>query len=170
MTVEAFKIGREELPVRTGIDRSDRRMLAELMGRGLASTYVLYHKTHAFHWNVTGPLFYSVHNLTEGQYESLAEAIDDIAERIRAIGFKTPTGLQAYINESVVDDETDISDADAMITQLAKDHQAVASQLRDAVGEAEKVDDVYTADLLTARIGAHEEAAWMLNALTVERT
>lgn len=169
MTSQSLKVGVEELPVRTGVDRKDRKMLAELMGRALASTYVLYHKTHAFHWNITGPMFYSVHKMTDDQYEALASAIDEIAERIRAIGFRTPTGLSAYVQESMVEDDTDIRNPVDMINQLAKDHQTVASQLRDAVGEAEKVDDVYTADLLTARIGAHEEAAWMLNALIVEQ-
>ena len=164
MNSNVARIG-EELPVKTGIDRKDRKMLSELMGRALASTYVLYHKTHAFHWNITGPLFYSVHNMTEDQYNSLAEAIDDIAERIRAIGFRAPTGLAAYIADSRVEDVVDDKDAEGMIRQLANDNQLVATQLRDAVMEAEKVDDVYTADLLTARIGAHEEAAWMLNAL-----
>ena len=165
MTNNIAHIGVGELPVKTGLDREDRRMLAELMGRALASSYVLYHKTHAFHWNITGPLFYSVHNLTETQYKDIAEAIDDIAERIRAIGFKAPTGLSMYIRESRVEDVDDTTDAEDMIRGLAKDHQIVATQLREAVLEAEKVDDVYTADLLTARIGAHEEAAWMLNAL-----
>ncbi|MEO1243859.1 MAG: Dps family protein [Pseudomonadota bacterium] len=168
MSVELLKERAEELPVKTGIDRKDRKMLSELMGRVLASSYVLYHKTHAFHWNITGPMFYSVHKLTEEQYKDLAAANDDLAERIRAIGFTTPTGLTRYINESIVEDVTDMPSAGDMIQQLAQDHQAVATQLRDAVKEAEKVDDVYTADLLTARIGAHEEAAWMLNALSVQ--
>ena len=158
-----------ELPVKTGIERKDRKMLADLMGRTLASTYVLYHKTHALHWNITGPMFYSVHKLTDEQYHDLAAASDKIAERIRAIGFETPTGLRNYLTESVVEDTVDNPDATTMIATLAKDHQSVAMQMRDAVKEAEKVDDVFTAELLTARIGAHEEAAWMLNALIVEK-
>ncbi len=168
MTIEVLKTNYEDLPIRAGVERKDRKMLAELMGQALASTYVLYHKTHAFHWNVTGPLFYSVHKLTDDQYNDLAEAIDDIAERIRAIGVVAPTGLKRYIKESRVDDYTDVDDAVAMVLQLGKDHQEVAAQLREAVKEAEKVDDVYTADLLTARIGAHEEASWMLNSLIVQ--
>ncbi len=158
-------IKQPDLPAKTGIAQADRKHLAELMGRALASTYVLYHKTHAFHWNITGPLFYSVHKLTDEQYQSLASAIDEIAERVRAIGFPAVTGLKNYLEQSVVSDDTAITDANEMIGQLAKDHQAVAAQLRDAAAEAEEADDVYTADLLTARIGAHEESAWMLNAL-----
>ncbi|MEM1380735.1 MAG: Dps family protein [Pseudomonadota bacterium] len=154
--------------VSNGVEREDRQALSALLGKALASTYVLYHKTHAFHWNVIGPMFYSIHQLTDAQYKDLAGAIDDIAERIRAIGFRTPTGLSRYVKESCVADETDVHDAAAMVEQLASDHLAVAVQLRDAVKEAETRDDVYTADLLTARIGVHEEAAWMLRALIAQ--
>ena len=168
MSVTTLETKVQEMPVKTGVDRGDRKKLAELMGQILASSYVLYHKVHAFHWNVTGPLFYSVHNLTEDHYKDLAEAIDDIAERIRAIGFGAPTGLSKYLEESVVADVSDAPTAENMVLELAKDHQAIASQIRGAVLEAEKVDDVYTADLLTARIGAHEEAAWMLNAIAMK--
>ncbi len=154
-----------DIPADTGIARSERKRLAALMGKALASTYVLYHKTHAFHWNITGPLFYSVHKMTDEQYRALAAAIDAIAERIRAIGFPAATGLSHYVSDSVVEDVTRIDDPERMIKQLAQDHQAVAAQLRTAVAEAEQAEDVYTADLLTSRIGAHEEAAWMLNAL-----
>ena len=168
MSVSILKTQTEELPVKTGIDRKDRKVLSELMGRALASSYVLYHKTHAFHWNITGPLFYSVHKLTDDQYTELADAIDEIAERIRAIGFPTPTGLASYVKESVVEDVSDTKEAGEMILELARDHQAIATQLREAVKEAEKLDDVYTADLLTSRIGVHEEAAWMLHALIAQ--
>lgn len=168
MNVSVLKTKSEELPVRTGIDRKDREKLAELMGRALASTYVLYHKTHAYHWNISGPLFYSVHKMTDEQYQDMAEAIDNIAERIRAIGFSTPTGLKRYLSESVVDDATETPEAGGMIAELASDHQKIATQLREAVKAADEADDVYTADLLTARIGAHEEAAWMLNAIIVK--
>ncbi|MEO1252125.1 MAG: DNA starvation/stationary phase protection protein [Pseudomonadota bacterium] len=168
MATEALNSNVAELPVKTGIEREDRKKLAEQMGKVLASSYVLYHKTHAYHWNITGPLFYSVHKLTDEQYEDLAAAIDDIAERIRAIGFQTPVGLGSYLKDSVIEDTDTLPNAGDMIRQLADDNQAIASQLRDAVMEAEKVDDVYTADLLTARVGAHEEASWMLNSLAAK--
>lgn len=158
----------ENLPVDTDVGRPQRKALAELLGNVLASTYVLYHKTHGFHWNVTGPLFYSVHKLTDDQYQDLAEAVDTIAERVRALGFPAPMGLQGYVKASIVKDEQDFPNTGGMITQLAKDHQMIADQMRDVVRAAEESDDVYTADLLTSRIGVHEEAAWMLNALAVE--
>ncbi len=168
MNNPAFDAVSEELPVRTGIARDDRRELARELGKALASFYVLYHKTHGYHWNVTGPMFYSVHKLTDDQYQDLAEAIDAVAERIRSIGFAAPVGLSAYLKDSVVKDVDGLSSARDMVAELANDHQAVAKQLRDVVERAEGVDDVYTADLLTARIGAHEEAAWMLNSLIVD--
>ena len=168
MPNDVYSARANELPVATGIAREDLRELAHKLGGVLASTYVLYHKTHAYHWNVTGPLFYSVHKLTDAQYQDLAAAIEEIAERTRALGFAAPVGLSGYIKESVVKDVSGVPSAGDMVAELADDHQAVAVQLRNVVDEAETVDDVFTADLLTARIGVHEEAAWMLNALLVD--
>lgn len=168
MASTPFTARGRELPADTGLDRTDRKELAKMLGEALASTYVLYHKTHAYHWNVAGPLFYSVHKLTDEQYQELASAVDDIAERIRAIGFAAPTGLEAYTRNSVVSDVKGIPVAGDMIAELADDHQRIAASMRQMVEEAERVEDVYTADLLTGRIGVHEEAAWMLNAMLVE--
>jgi starvation-inducible DNA-binding protein len=154
----------DEIPVRTGIEREDRKRLVDILNNALAATFVLYAKTLAYHWNVAGPLFYSVHKLTDDQYHDLADAIDATAERIRALGFPALGGVGHYIQKSIVADVDKMPDAGEMVAILARDHQAMAKMLRDAVGEAEKVEDVYTADFLTGRIGVHEEAAWMLNA------
>ena len=150
--------------MKSDIKKTDRATMAEKLGATLASTYVLYQKTQSVHWNVTGPLFVSVHKLTEGQYEDLAASIDAIAERIRALGAKTPVGLSTYINESVIDDQGEWGDVEAMPKQLSDDNLAVANQMREFVKIADEADDVFTADLLTARIGALEEASWMLSA------
>lgn len=150
--------------MKTDIKKTDRAKMAEKLGQALASTYVLYQKTQSVHWNVTGPMFVGVHQLTEGQYEDLAASIDAIAERIRALGAKTPVGLSTYINNSVIDDQVEWGDVEAMLKQLSSDSLAVANQMRDIVKLAEEADDVFTADLLTARIGALEEASWMLSA------
>jgi len=150
----------------TEIRRKDRLELAERLADALSSTYVLYAKTQGLHWNVTGPLFVSVHELTETHYKDLAEAIDDIAERIRALGAPAPVGLTGYVQSSAVVDQNDLGDIKPMLKQLAADHELVANEMRSMVNMADERDDVYTADLLTARIGAHEEAAWMLNALS----
>ena len=165
MTTEVLDTQARELDLETGIDRSDREKLAAHLNRALASTYVLYNKTHLFHWNVAGPLFYSVHKLTDEQYRDLAAAVDDLAERVRSIGFPATGGLKKMLEQSVVDDADQLSPPTRdMVALLAKDHQRIALDLRKAVKEAEKWDDVYTADLLTSRIGVHEEAAWMLQA------
>jgi len=162
MSNDPLDVKSEKLSVHSDLDEKGRETLAVLLNDFLASSYVLYAKTHAFHWNVTGPLFYSVHKLTDEQYQDLAEAIDAIAERVRSIGFPALSGLHTYVQKSLVKEPRE------MLQHLAQDHQALAHQARETVREAEKFDDVYTADLLTARIGFHEEAAWMLNALLAE--
>lgn len=158
----------KELPVESGLSEQGRRDLCDLLGRSLANTYVLYHKTHAYHWNVTGPLFYSVHKLTEKQYKDMFKAIDDIAERIRALGFPAPVGLKNYDSAATVDDATGIPEAGAMLRELALDNQHVAKAMREVVEKAEEIGDTYTADFITDRIGTHEEFAWMLNSLAVD--
>ncbi len=158
----------EELPVRTGIEREGREHLAEVLNEALAGTYILYAKTLAYHWNVAGPLFYSVHKLTDEQYHELAVAVDAIAERVRALGFPALGGIGHYLQKSAVADVESLPRAGEMVAELARDHQTLAKSFRSGVAEAEKVDDVYTADFLTGRIGVHEEAAWMLNAIVAQ--
>ncbi len=166
MSVDALNTTAEELPVHSTVERADRSELADALNDVLASTYVLYAKTHACHWNIAGPMFYSAHKLTDDQYNDLAKAVDDIAERVRALGFPALTGIGNYLQRSCVTDADEIAPALDMLRDLARDHATVASQIREAVKRAEGVDDVYTADLLTGRIGVHDEAAWMLNAMT----
>lgn len=168
MTNDIYAAKATELPGGAGVTREDRKTLAGMLGDALASSYALYHKTHAYHWNITGPLFYSVHKMTDEHYQDMAAAVDDIAERIRAIGFEAPVGLAAYSDNGTVKDVSGTPAAGDMIKELADDHLAVAKLFRGFVEEAENVSDVYTADLLTARIGFHEESAWMLNALLVD--
>lgn len=150
--------------MKSDIKKADRATMAEKLGKALASTYVLYQKTQAVHWNVTGPQFHGVHKLTEAQYEDLAASIDEIAERIRALGAKTPVGLSTYIENSVIKDQVKYGDVESMLKQLSDDTLTVADQMRDFVKTAEEADDVFTADLLTARIGVMEESSWMLSA------
>jgi starvation-inducible DNA-binding protein len=151
--------------VNTGIDANDRKEVAKALQHGLADTYSLYLKTLGVHWNIVGPSFYSVHKLTEAQYEDLHAAADVIAERIRALGHLAPASFGDYTKLSVVDSSETPKDADAMLQGLIADNEAIAKRMRDFVEVAEEADDVFTADLLTARIGKHEENAWMLRAL-----
>jgi starvation-inducible DNA-binding protein len=165
MSATTAREPKEPIPVAIGIGREDRARLAELLSLALANTYVLYAKIQGFHWNVRGPLFYSIHKMTEEQYEDLGEAVDEIAERIRAIGFLAPHTLAGFLASAEVKEAEADREAAQMLEVLIKDHQTVARSLRHAVDEATRVDDVFTADMLTARIGKHEEFAWMLRSL-----
>lgn len=151
--------------VNTGIEAKDRKEVAKALQHGLADTYSLYLKTLGVHWNIVGPAFYSVHKLTEAQYEDLHAAADVIAERVRALGHIAPASFGDYTKLSIVDSSETPSQADAMLKGLITDNEAIAKRMRDFVEVAEEADDVFTADLLTARIGKHEENAWMLRAL-----
>ena len=149
--------------VKTGVE--DPKSAAALLAGSLADTYSLLIKTHAVHWNVEGPMFFSVHNLTEAQYNDLFAAADVIAERIRALGQLTATSPKNLLSDSVIDDISSPSDAVSMCESLASDHSKVAKRLHDVIEAAEDARDPVTADLATARAAFHEKAAWMLRAL-----
>lgn len=139
--------------------------IAKGLAEALADTYKVMIKTHIYHWNVEGPLFYSVHNLTEGQYEDLFAAADDIAERIRALGVLAPLSSKGVLDGSVVT-EAQPEDAIAMCQELADDHEAIAKRMKDLIAAAGDQNDPVTEDLITARSAFHEKAAWMLRAIT----
>lgn len=148
--------------VQTGV--RDVKPVAQGLTEALADTYRLVFKTHAYHWNVEGPLFYSVHNLTDAQYGDMFDAADEIAERIRALGQLTPFRLSEIIAASVVKDATALPDAIAIVEDLARDHEKVAKRMHGVIELADKHKDPVTVDLLTRRSGFHEKAAWMLRA------
>jgi starvation-inducible DNA-binding protein len=155
-------------PVKTGLETTDRQELAQAVDKALAETYVLYTKTQAVHWNVVGPMFYSLHKMTEEQYEDLADAIDSIAERIRALGAPTPVSFGEFLEMSDVQEMREKQTAEDAVRMLCSDHETVARTFRDATKLAGEMDDVVTADLLTTRMATHEKAAWMLRALLQE--
>lgn len=155
----------ERKPMNIGVERRDRKRLADELSVALADSYVLYGLTQHVHWNVTGPLFYSLHNLTEDQYEDLASAIDELAERIRAIGFFSPGGIHQMTAMTRMEKVPHAHSAEDMVRLLINGNEACARSLRVAVARAEECDDVKTADLLTERIGRHEENVWMLRAM-----
>jgi len=130
--------------------------------QALADTYALALKTQNYHWNVESPNFYGLHKLFEEQYVDAHGAIDDLAERIRALGAPAPGGLRVFLDMTKVADGREGLDAKAMIADLAAGHETVAGTLRDGVKAAEGADDVSTADLLTMRLTAHDKHAWML--------
>lgn len=155
----------EKENIKTGIKNKDISELTEHLSNALSDTYLLYTQTQGVHWNVVGPAFYSVHKLTEEQYEDLAEAIDEIAERIRALGQIAPSSFGQFEERSILDSQPQTDSAKEMLKSLADSNESTAFRLREAVNAAEQVNDVFTADMLTARIGAHEQAVWMLHSL-----
>lgn len=149
----------------TGIDPAARTEIVDGLAHLLADSYTLYLKTHAYHWNVEGPMFHSLHTMFEEQYLDLAAAVDLIAERIRALGEPAPGSYAAFSKLSSVDDDEDNPEAMEMIRRLLSGHEAVIRTGRSTVSVAEDAGDVATADLVTARIETHEKTAWMLRAM-----
>jgi len=150
----------------TGVENAAK--LASSVSTCLSDTYLLMVKTQACHWNVVGPLFHSVHVLTEEHYKDMFDAVDEIAERIRALGYPAPTNLGQMIEYSEINDDYGNATAQDMIAGLTADHETVTSHFRNAVEIAEENRDVVTADMLTERIAFHEKAIWMLKALTTK--
>lgn len=149
-----------------GIRPEDQAAIAEGLSRLLADTYTLYLTTHNFHWNVTGPLFSSLHDMFMTQYTELWNAVDPIAERVRALGQPAPGSYAQFSRLSSLPDAPEIPPkATEMIRILAEGHEAAARTARALFPKADEVNDEATADLLTERIAAHEKAAWMLRAL-----
>jgi starvation-inducible DNA-binding protein len=168
MTNEVLNINATETESNTGIDRNSRQKLAEELGLVLANSYALYAETQGVHWNIVGPMFYSVHKLTEDQYEDLAASIDELAERIRALGFKAPAGLGAMRELAYINSDIDYTNAREMVEALIEDNETLSRKMREVVEIAAEAGDVKTEDLLTERIGQLEENVWMLRAVAAE--
>jgi starvation-inducible DNA-binding protein len=148
-----------------GINDKDRANISESLSRMLADSYILYLKTHNFHWNVTGPMFQTLHNLFMTQYTEQWNALDLIAERIRALGHPAPGSYRRYVELSSIQEENGVPSALDMIRQLVAGQEAVARTARAAFKVADAADDQPTADLLTQRMEVHEKNAWMLRVL-----
>jgi starvation-inducible DNA-binding protein len=153
------------MQVDIGIDADTRKEIADGLSRLLADTYTLYLKTHYFHWNVTGPMFQTLHLMFETQYTELALAVDLIAERIRALGFPAPGSYTEYAKLSSIPETTSVPKATEMIKLLVEGQEAVCRTARSIYAVAEKASDEPTADLLTQRLQLHEKTAWMLRSL-----
>jgi starvation-inducible DNA-binding protein len=153
------------IQVNIGIEAGTRKEIADGLSRLLADTYTLYLKTHYFHWNVTGPMFQTLHLMFETQYTELALAVDLIAERIRALGFPAPGSYSEYAKLSSISETTNVPKATEMILLLVEGQEAVCRTARSIYAVAEKASDEPTADLLTQRLQLHEKTAWMLRSL-----
>ncbi|TWI02755.1 starvation-inducible DNA-binding protein [Luteimonas cucumeris] len=151
-----------------GISAGDRKKIAQNLSVFLADAYTLYLKTHNFHWNVTGPMFNALHNMFETQYTEQWNALDDIAERIRALGFNAPGSYAEFIKLSSIKEEPGLAEAQdwrEMVRQLVVGNEAVCRTARKVLDVADDADDEPTEDLLIQRLQTHEKNAWMLRSL-----
>jgi starvation-inducible DNA-binding protein len=153
------------MKVDIGITEAHRKEIAHGLSRVLADTYTLYLKTHYFHWNVTGPMFQTLHLMFEQQYTELALAVDLVAERIRALNIPAPGSYSVFRKLTSIREETGIPKAEDMIRQLVDGQEAVIRVARTVFQSADEAGDQATADLLTQRMQIHEKTAWMLRSL-----
>lgn len=148
--------------IHTGIGGDKRKDVSRELSKVLADSFAVYQKTHGYHWNIRGPEFFSYHNLLEQQYREIWEALDDLAERIRALGEFAPQGAGTFANlTSIKEGDPETAAAD-MLQELMRDHETVIATARHAVEIGEAAEDGASVDLLNARLAAHEKHAWML--------
>lgn len=150
------------MDVSINLSGQDREEICEILANVLANTYILFLKTQNFHWNVTGSDFFSYHKMFEEQYEELFDAIDVLAERIRALGLYAEGSFSAFLKRGFIEEEKEVHPAKEMIIRLIKDHEKIISYLRDHLPKVEKLHDGATSDLINKRLDVHEKAAWML--------
>jgi starvation-inducible DNA-binding protein len=159
------KQGPKPMELDIGINAEDRQHIAAGLSKLLADSYSLYLKTHNYHWNVEGPMFNTLHLMFEQHYTELATAVDEIAERIRALGVKAPGSYSAFGKLTSIDEASGDEPAEEMIRQLVIGQETVARTAREAIKAAEAASDEPTADLLTQRMQIHEKNAWMLRSM-----
>jgi starvation-inducible DNA-binding protein len=159
------KAAEKSLPINIGISDKDRGKIADGLAHVLADTYTLYLKTHNFHWNVTGPMFNTLHLMFETQYNELALAVDLVAERIRALGLPAPGTYTDFARLTAIPETKGVPKAEEMIALLVAGHETVARTARSVFPTADAAHDEPTADLLTQRMQEHEKTAWMLRSL-----
>jgi len=153
------------MKVEIGINDQDRQAIAAGLSKLLADSYTLYLKTHNYHWTVTGPQFNTLHTMFELQYTELAAAVDEIAERIRALGVVAPGSYREFSALATVDEAVGSESAEEMIRQLVIGQETVVRTARAAFPAADEANDEPTADLLTQRMSLHEKNAWMLRSM-----
>jgi starvation-inducible DNA-binding protein len=158
-------VSMSDLTIDIGIDEPARLDIADGLSRLLGDTYTLYLKTHNYHWNVTGPMFQTLHLMFEAQYTELALAVDAIAERIRALGVRAPASYREFAELTSIPEDTDSPDATEMIRRLVKGQETVVRTARSIFTVVDAAHDEPTADLLTQRMQVHEKTAWMLRSL-----
>lgn len=150
------------MEINIGINEENRKAIADGLSKVLADSYLLYLRTHNYHWNVTGELFHSLHAQFEEQYTELADAIDEIAERIRALGYRAPGTFKEFHELTSLDEKTEEPEAMEMVRRLAVGNEQVIRTVRKALEPVREADDEATMDLLTRRLNVHSKTAWML--------
>ena len=150
--------------INIGLSDEGRNRSAKALSKLLADTYTLYLKTHGYHWNVEGPHFQSLHIQFMEQYTEMWTAVDELAERIRALGHYAPGSYAEFVKLSSIEEETGRPDWQQMVKTLAEGHELVAKSARDVLRVAEKEGDDATADVVSPRVTLHEKTAWMLRA------
>lgn len=148
-----------------GIGEAERKAIASGLAALMADTYTLYLKTHNFHWNVTGPMFETLHLMFERHYNELWMSVDVIAERIRTLGFPAPGTYAEFSRLSAIKDAQGVPAAEDMVRALVEGHETVSRTARKLVPAVEHANDQATLDLLTQRMQSHEKTAWMLRSL-----
>ena len=156
------------MKINIGLSETVRHKIAEGLAKILADSYTLYLKTHNFHWNVTGPMFSTLHELFDKQYKELAMAVDEIAERIRALGFPAPASYKQFAELTSIKEETQVPSAKEMIKQLVEGHECVIRTIRELFPTLSDNRDEASIDLLTGRLDTHEKTAWMLRSILEE--
>lgn len=146
------------------LEKNNQKKIVDILKHILGDTFVVYFKTHSYHWNVEGPHFQSLHEMFEEQYREMWEAMDEIAERIRALGAYAPMTPAELAKASDMQDASNIPNDIAMAKDLAKDHMTISKHLAEAIESCSEMGDEGTADMLIARQKFHEKTAWMLNA------
>lgn len=150
------------MEINIGISEENRKAIADELSKVLADSYMLYLKTHNYHWNVTGELFHSLHEQFEEQYTELAEAIDEIAERIRSLGYRAPGTFKEFNELTSIEEDPEEPEALEMVRRLAVGNEQVLRTAREALKPANEAEDEATIDLLTQRLDVHSKIAWML--------
>ena len=153
------------MTINTGLDEAERKQVAAELSRLLADSYTLYLKSHNYHWNVTGPMLQTLHLMFEQHYNELALAVDEVAERIRALGHIAPATYREFSALTGIDEDEAVPDASLMIRNLVEGHESVVATARETIIAAEQASDVATVDLATRRVDVHEKTAWMLRSL-----
>lgn len=168
MTQTVLKNEVTELSPDSGLRTEKRRAVADELGNALADAFRLYFNVQTLHWNVEGPMFYSLHKLTEEQYAELNESVDALAERMRALGLPALQTMGEFSDRTGLDDLPTAGDLKGRIARLVADYETAGSRLSKIIEQAENAGDIKTADLLTEQLGRYEENAWMLRATIAE--